>query len=174
MRIASLFPVILVAAAGLAGCGSERIEEGEVPASRRDLTRQGELAQLVVASPVELQRARPERSTVRRPRRTSRPAPKSAESPELTVINAAAIPTPAIASVPEIDATPEAVNDRELPPGKTVTIIPASSGPSMSPDSGDDDAPTVISGRGVIRGGGTCPPRRGRPGIGIAAIPRLR
>ena len=69
----------------------------------------------------------------------------------------------------------------DVEPGKTVTIIPVSSGPSVEADPGDSWVPSEPQ-RGVILGaGGTCRRRGGGGGIGIAArfpvgafSPRLR
>lgn len=57
---------------------------------------------------------------------------------------------------------------RELAPGKTVTVIPAASGPSIEADEDDSWLPSEHP-RGIIgAGGGTCRPRGGVRGVGIA------
>jgi hypothetical protein len=62
----------------------------------------------------------------------------------------------------------EAEGGRELAPGETVTIIPVSSGPTVEADGDDSWLPSERP-RGMIgRGGGTCRPRGGVRGIGIA------
>jgi hypothetical protein len=63
------------------------------------------------------------------------------------------------------------VGDRELPPGKTVTVIPTSSGPSVAAEPGDE-FPSIRTGTLGGHGGGRCPPRGRGPGIGIAGAPR--
>jgi hypothetical protein len=75
--------------------------------------------------------------------------------------------------VSEALADPAPVDDaasggRELAPGKTVTIIPASSGPTVEADQDDSWLPSERP-RGIITGGGgRCPRRGGVRGIGIA------
>jgi hypothetical protein len=70
-------------------------------------------------------------------------------------------------------ADPAPVDDaassgRELAPGKTVTVIPVSSGPSIRADEDDSWLPSERP-RGIIMGGGgRCPRRGGVRGIGIA------
>ncbi|MDQ3223879.1 MAG: hypothetical protein M3Q75_10485 [Gemmatimonadota bacterium] len=74
--------------------------------------------------------------------------------------------TPPVALAP-----PAPANDRELLPGKTVTLIPASTGSSAGPD----ETEALPEGRGrpmVVRGGGRCRGGGRGPGIGIAGAPR--
>ena len=80
-----------------------------------------------------------------------------------------ALPTPDPLARPMTTAS-EPANGRELPPGKTVTLIPASSGPSITVEE-TDEFPTLW--RGTYDGwrGGSGPQGR-RPGIGIAVFPR--
>jgi len=57
---------------------------------------------------------------------------------------------------------------RELAPGKTVTVIPVSSGPTLEADEDDSWLPSERP-RGIIVGGGDrCRRRGGVRGIGIA------
>jgi hypothetical protein len=87
-------------------------------------------------------------------------------------------------AVSEALADPAPLDDaasggRELAPGRTVTIIPVSSGPSVEADEGDSWAPSEPSRGVLVGGGGTCRRRGGAGGIGIAArfpvgIPALR
>jgi len=80
-------------------------------------------------------------------------------------------PTPVLAlTEPVAQPVSAPANDRELLPGNTITVIPASSGPSPNPDATDDFADTRD--RTMVRGGGTCRGRGRGPGIGIATAPR--
>jgi hypothetical protein len=182
MRAASYLPLAFTAAV-LAGCAAEshqvsneetasRAAEGTVR-SERDLTLQTPATPAVeVASPVELSRPAPE--PAKRRRVSPKPAPVRAPEPAPAASPAAqaAIPIPSVAPA-HVLTEPSPAKDlgagagRELAPGKTVTIIPASSGPSISPEDHDRGP---AAGRGtIIRGkGGTCRPRGGVRGIGIA------
>ena len=167
MRLILLLPLAVLA---LAGCGTEEAKQtASLPA--RNLALPEQAPEVEVASALEL--GRPEapqapRQTRRSARRSqplaprATPAAPAATSPEPTAVTAVPaiyVPTPT-ASVP--------ASDRELPPGKTVTIIPASTGPS--PSTGDAGEHTGDTGHTmIIRGGDTC---RKRPrGIGIASVP---
>ena len=182
MRAAFLLPLAFTTAL-LAGCGSAvpRPPEQETATRRgalpdRDLTlRAATPAAVVVASPVEL--ARP----VTAPRRTSRPAvarksagvPTPERPPAAAPVAAepvAAEPV-AVAAAP-VEPAPEersAGAGRELAPGRTVTLVPASSGPTVEADEDDSWLPSERP-RGVLggSGGGTCRPRGGMRGIGVA------
>lgn len=185
MRVASIFPLAFSAAV-LAGCAAEspRTSDQET-ASRgvagaalpdRDLTLQVPATPAVeIASPIELSRAAPEPRPARRARISPKPAPAPAPDPAPEAAPAAQaaalVPTGAVA---EVLAEPAPVEDeavgagRELAPGKTVTVIPASSGPSSVPE--DPAWAPAEGGRGTIMvgGGGKCRPRGGVRGIGIA------
>lgn len=164
MRLILLLSLAVLA---LAGCGTEEPKQtASLPA--RNLALPEQAPEVEVASALEL--GRPEapqtpRQTRRSARRSQPPAPQvapAATSPEPTAVTAVPaiyVPTPT-ASVP--------ASDRELPPGKTVTIIPASTGPS--PSTGDAGEHAGDTGHTmIIRGGDTC---RKRPrGIGIASVP---
>jgi hypothetical protein len=189
MRAASILPLSFTAAV-LVGCATEsprgssqetayRGAEG-AGLPERDLTLQTPATPAVeVASPVELSRADPEPRPARRPRISPKPAPAPAPGPipKASPAAQAAVPVPTVA-VAKVLAEPAPVEDaaagggRELAPGKTVTVIPASSGPSSAPPEGPSWAPTG-PGRSVIIGGGggrgdRCRPRGGVRGIGIA------
>jgi hypothetical protein len=181
MRASSLIPLAFVVLAG--GCGSGPEETGRsaaVPA--RDLTLQQAPAPAIqVASPVEAPRPRPERPTVHRPRRSPRPSPAPSPqsappdaSPVAEAVAApAAAPAPAPASRPAVDAAP--AKARALEPGETVTIIPASSGPSVGSDPAD--APPSRAGRAILIGrghGGTCQPRGAMRGVAPVPLPAPR
>ena len=189
MRAASIFPLAFTAAA-LLGCAAEsshtsnqetafRGAEG-ANSPDRDLTlRTTALPAVEVASPVELARAAPDPKPARRARISSKPAPAPAPDPvpEAAPAAQAAVPVPAVA-VAEVLAEPAAVEDvtvgvgRELAPGKTVTVIPVSSGPSAAPKE-PSWAPSARGRTMIIEGGGggrggKCRPRGGARGIGIA------
>jgi len=186
MRAASILPLAFTAAV-LAGCAAESpqtakqqtasrgVEEFALP--DRDLTLQRPAAPAVeVASPVELSRAAPDPEPTRRARVSPKPAPAPAPDPvpEAAPAAQAAVPDSTVA-VAEVLAEPAPVEDvgvgRELAPGKTVTIIPASSGPTFTAE--DPSWAPAEGRRGTIIGtgegrGGRCRPRGGVRGIGIA------
>ena len=165
MRTVFLLP--LAALVTVTGCGSGR-EQATRPARQRDLTLQTQGQGVEIASAVELQQLRTPYRVVRTARRISRQPSTPRSSPTQ--------PEPAPAPVPVAPATvvptpaPEPVSDHELPPGKTVTVIPAS-GPATEPG-WTDEAPRV---RGASMGGhvgGGCRGGRGRPATGGAPAPR--
>jgi hypothetical protein len=179
MRNVLLLSVTAVVVA-VVGCGSEGKEQATHPQSQRDLTRGAPALEVEVASPVELQQLPIRHQTVRPSRRTHRPVPAPRSNPSepksapATVASAPAFAVPAAETV--TDSAPSASdsdNDRALPPGKTVTVIPASSGPSTASEP-TDEFPTARGGIIGIGGGGRCPPRRPGRGIGIATVPRPR
>jgi hypothetical protein len=180
---AAILPLAFTAAV-LAGCASEtprtaNLETGSRGAEgtavpERDLTLQAPAAPAVeVASPVELSRATPEPKPARRARVSRKPAPAPAPDP---------VPETAPAAVAPVSDSTVAVADvgdgRELAPGKTVTIIPASSGPTFTPE--DPSWAPAGPGRSTMIGGGDrCRPRGGVRGIGItgripSGVPGLR
>jgi len=188
MRAASILPLAFTAAV-LAGCRADSPQtSNEETASRgveatalpgRDLTLQvPAMSAVEVASAVELSRPAPEPRPAQRARISPKPAPASAPdpAPEAAPAAQAAAPVPTVA-VAEALAEPAPVEDvatgagRELAPGKTVTVIPASSGPSSAPED-PTWAPPEASRATIIGGvggrGGTCRPRGGVRGIGIA------
>jgi hypothetical protein len=179
MRIVMLLPLAL-AAVTAGGCrtASEGTEQAALDVPRRDLTlQQAPAPEVEVASAVELAGAPTQRPTTQRSRRAHRAAPVS--HPKATASeNAAAALTPAPAlAQPEPVAlaasAPEAPDPHALAPGQSVTIIPASSGPS-TPGDWTDQGPAGRE-RGVSVGGGGhgggCKPRgTGRmPGRGVPA-----
>jgi hypothetical protein len=173
MRSASILPLALTAAV-LAGCapdsprGSDQetavgtAERDKLPA--RDLTlRTPATPAIEVASPVELSRALPQPRSTRRPRISPKPAP--APAPDPVPEAAPAAPAPVADSTV---AVADVGDGRELPPGRTVTVIPASSGPSFPPE--EPSWAPAGPGRSTFIGGGgdRCRPRGGVRGIGIA------
>ncbi len=155
----------------LGACGTGDLERSApAEALQRDLTLQTAAVEPVeVASAVELRRPEPPRTDAPRPRPTpkpvaaptSKPAPKAAPAPE-------PVAAPVPVSVAVADAPAPAPTGRELEPGQTVTVLPASTGPSGA---GPDDVYLPESpGRSIFKpGAGDCPhpPRRGGRPIGI-------
>jgi hypothetical protein len=173
MRTVFLLPLTAVMAV-VAACGSEGREEAAPSVVKRDLTLPARAPQVEIASAVELQQP-PTHRTVGRSRIASRRAPARSRATVESRPVAVVVPAPALVlhaadtAARPVSTASEPVNDRELPPGKTVTVIPVSSGPSTTLQP-TDEFPTIRSGSVGIRGGGRCPPRR--PGIGIATRPR--
>jgi hypothetical protein len=173
MRIVTLLPLALAAlAAGGCRTASEGTEQASLGVPQRDLTLQQTPApEVEIASPVELARAPTERPTTQRPRRAHRPAP--APHPEANAPGdapATLSPTPAPTALAA--SAPEAADPHALAPGQSVTIIPASSGPT-TPEDWTDQRPSGRE-RGVEVGGGghggRCKPRgTGMPGRGLPA-----
>lgn len=178
MRIVMLLPLALAAvAAGGCRTASEGTEQAALGVPQRDLTLQQTPAPGVeIASPVELARTPTERATTQRPRRVHRPAPvrpPEATTPE--VAPATLTPTPApvqLVATALAASAPQEADPHALAPGESVTIIPASSGPT-TPADWTDQRPEGRE-RGVEVGagghGGRCRPRgTGMPGRGLPA-----
>ena len=161
MRAVFLFPLMALMA-GVAGCGSAGSEQetGSVP--QRDLTLVRQTPALEIASPVETQQLRVQHRTVRHSQLAVRLAAVTLPAPVL------AVPEPVTQPV-STPASP--ANDRELLPGKTVTVIPASSTPSTGSD-GTDELPATRGRTKVAHGGGGCRGRGRGPSIGMAPAPR--
>lgn len=176
----SLTAMVAVAA----GCGSQGREQTGRSALQRDLTLAPQAHAMEIASTVELQQLRAQHRTVRPSRQTARSASARSSSrtePKIILASVAA-PAPALAAAAPVaqpaSTAADSPNDRELLPGKTVTVIPASSGPSTGAE-GNDEFPTARVGGGGsgmggggsgMGGGGRCPGRG--PDIGIAGVPR--
>jgi hypothetical protein len=170
MRTILLLPLTALVAV-VAGCGSEAREQAVGSVPERDLTLVTQAAQVEIASPVEMKRPQVQHQTVR-PSRLAR-APRSTRAAKVEVadvwVAAPVLATPQPVAQPA--STASTPNDRELLPGKTVTLIPTSNGPS--PGSERADELPAIRGRTMgAHGGGTCRGGRRGPGIGIAAAPR--
>lgn len=172
MRTIVLLPLTALMAVA-AGCGSNVREQGARSVPQRDLTLMPQAPGVQIASPVEMQQVRTS-PTVHHSQWATRlvPAPRSTRlEPKLQL---AAFSTPApVPAVPQPVAQPSTpANDRELLPGKTVTVIPVSSGPSTGTDK--TDGLPADRGRTMIAhgGGGTCRGRGRGPGIGMAPAPR--
>lgn len=154
-----LLSLMIVVVAGASGC-HEQAHEETATTLQRDLTLAVPPPNMEIASPVELERPQPQVTPSRAVRRqvSARKSPAiNLEPIRPTVI----IP----ASIRPIETTPEPATGRELPPGKTITLIPTSSGPSTATD------PSVDEGLRMIQRGHRCPPAR--PGIGVTRPPAL-
>jgi hypothetical protein len=165
MRTIFLRPLTALVAI-VAGCGSEAREPAARSVPDRDLTLVTQTAQAEIASPVETQQ-------LRIPHRTVPLEPKVKLAAVAAPLAALGAPVLAAAEPVAQPATTASTsdNDRELLPGKTVTVIPVSSGPSPGSDRADEFPPA--QGRTMVaRGGGTCRGRGRGPGIGIATAPR--
>jgi hypothetical protein len=197
MRNAFLFslPLTIIAATG---CGSQPKEQAARSDLERDLTLVSRAPDRAVASPLELREVRTQPGNtvhkVVRHRPARHVATRVAEPVRLAP---SARPVIADVSAPGPSAQPAAAvpaDSHELPPGKTVTVIPVSSGPSTSGgERGPEDIPLMAGtgGSGMGGGGGgsgmggggsgmggggsgmggDCP-GGGAPGVGIASRPR--
>jgi hypothetical protein len=172
MRTALLFPLALAAvAAGGCGTGSNGSEQAAFRVPQRDLTLQEvKAAPVEVASPVELANTPVRPATTHHSRRAHRPAP--APSPVAAASPAVPATIPVRLTAPTASAS-EPADPHALPPGRTVTVIPASSGPGTDgdwtdqrPSSGGGDGISVSPGR---HGGGCAPRGGGRAPRGIGA-----
>lgn len=161
MRTPMLLSLALAAAAA-GGCRTapQATEQASLGVPQRDLTLQQAAApDAEVASPVELGRTPLQRPASHNPRRANRPAP----APQVEPVqpgetgNAPATPEPAAAPAePEPMAVAAAdtgpADPHALPPGRTVTVIPATSGPAT--DEGWTDQRPSGRGRGISVGEG--------------------
>lgn len=165
MRSSFLFPLTALVVI-VAGCSSKVREQATGSLPQRDLTLVPQTSAVEIASPVEIQRVRIQHRTARR----SIPLePKVRLAAVWSPTSVSAAPQP-IAQPANTEATP--ANDRELLPGKTITVIPVSSGPSAGTDK-TDELPAARGRTMVARGGGgTCRGRGRGPGIGMAPAPR--
>lgn len=171
MRPIFLLPLSALVAV-IAGCGSEPTERAARSVPQRDLTLVTQTSEVRFASPVEVQQFRTHRRTSRPSQWAARLAPAPRPSPLAPKVRLASV----VASAPEPVAQPAAstpASDRELLPGKTVTVIPASSGPSIGTDR-TDEIPAVEGRTMVARGGGTCRGRGRGPDIARAPRPDFR
>ncbi len=176
MRTLILFSLALAALAAGCGSGSEGTEQASLGVPERDLTlQQGPAAKVEVASPAELGRAQPARPASDRPRRARRPITTPRAASVAATEPGALAPSPApsreVAPVAVAASEPEDADPHALPPGRSVTIIPASSGTASSGPATDDgwtdQRPAGPEG-GVSVGGGHgkgCRPR------GVGSMP---
>ena len=161
MRNMVLLPLAALVAIA-AGCGSKVREQAAGSVPQRDLTLVSPTPQVEVASPLETRQLRTQ--------------PRSAHHSQLAA-RLASVPTPAsvlaVAQPAVQPAAPETpLNDRELLPGKTVTVIPVSSGPSTGTDKTDELPAERGRAMRVHGGGGTCRGGGRGPDIGMAPAPR--
>ena len=179
MRIVMLLPLALAAAAA-GGCrtASEGTEQAALGVPQRDLTlQQAPAPQVEVASPVELGRTPIQQPASHRPRRAQRPTAVAQSETSGAGDAPATLPAPALVPAPtHSDPVVLAAGEAEppdphaLPPGRSVTVIPASTGSST--DEGWTDQRPSGRERGVTVGagphGGGCKPRGGggMPGRG--------
>jgi uncharacterized membrane protein YgcG len=197
MRNVFLFslPLTIVAAAG---CGSQPKEQAARSDLERDLTLVSKAPDRAVTSPLELGEVRTQPGNTVSFHRVVRHRPaRHATTRVAEPVRSAPTARPVIADVsaPSPAAQPAAAvpaDSHELPPGKTVTVIPVSSGPSSSGgERGPEDIPLMAGTGGSGMGGGGsgmggggsgmggggsgmgggCP-GRDAPGITIASRPR--
>jgi hypothetical protein len=168
---------ISVGAIGAVGCGSEGKESPAPSVVRRDLTVPAPPPKVEIASAVELGRIQPARTKQHSARAVRRARPAAPRvTPVVVASQPSPPPAPEAAPVPRF-RQPEPVSDRELPPGETVTVIPASSGPTIEEVGAGHGDGWGTGGSGMGGGGsgmggrGRCPPRGVGPGIGIAQRP---
>ena len=169
MRTIVLVPLTALVAV-IAGCGSKERNQAARAVPDRDLTLVTQTPEVKIASPVETRQLR-----MAPARRSSPLEPKvvlAAAAAPLAALGAGSAPVlvPAEPAARPVGTEATPANDRELLPGKTVTLIPASTGPSTGSDQAEEFPPegrTMVVGRG-----GTCRGRGRGPGIGIAAVPR--
>jgi hypothetical protein len=166
MRTIVLLPLSALVAV-VVGCRTEAREQRGRSLPQRDLTLVTPTAEVEIASPVETQQPRIHHRTVRQ-----------ASSREPKIILAAVAASAPVLAVPVPVAQPASTastpaNGRELLPGKTVTVIPASSGPSTDSDQ-TDELPPARGRTVVVGGGGTCRGRGRGPGIAGAPRPDFR
>jgi hypothetical protein len=166
MRTLLLLPLALAVAAGGCRTASQETEQAAFRVPERDLTlRESGAPDVQVASPVELANTPTQRATVHRPQRARRPAP----APRPATPVPALVATPAEPVPLATSTAPEAPDPHALAPGQSVTIIPASSGPSTEPDWTDQRPSGPTRGISVGSGGhgGGCHPHGG--GMGPSA-----
>ena len=149
MRSAFLFPLSLSLV--VVGCGSQVKQRAARSDLQRDLTLVSQGTETAIATPIELGRIRTATgsgSTVSSRHRIRRAAPRSTVSaPKPVAVAAEPAPVPAVQPTNDTPADPH-----ELPPGKTVTIIPVGNGtPSVG---GTDRFPAPRFGTGGSGMGG--------------------
>jgi hypothetical protein len=136
MRSAFLFPLSLSLVVA-AGCASPVKDQTAARSDlERDLTLVSSNRETAIATPIELGRIRQpagsqnivsSRHTVVRRRAAARSAVSSPKPVKVVASAPAPAPKPAVAQPEPMPADPH-----ELPPGRTVTIIPVSTGPSTA------------------------------------------
>ena len=199
MRNSFLFSLPLTVIT-VAGCGPQPDAQAARSDLERDLTLVSRPPERAVSSPVgavaseiELRMARAQqgsgasshkvvrlRKSVRRPARDL--VPVAARPVRPTTIERPGIADVVVPKAGGQPVTAVPADSRELLPGKTVTVIPVSSGPSPSGEGADDIPPAGTRWRGMGGGsgmggsgmGGGCRPGRGTgiPELGGSPRPR--
>jgi hypothetical protein len=167
MRTIVLFPLTALVAVAV-GCGSVGREQATRSVPQRDLTLVRQTPAVEIASPVETHQLRVQHRTVRPAFGSRSLEPRVSFASVTAPAPVLAVPVPVTQPV-STPASP--ANDRELLPGKTITVIPASSTPSTGSD-GTDELPATRGRTKVAHGGGGCRGRGRGPGIGMAPAPR--
>jgi uncharacterized membrane protein YgcG len=164
MRNVILFSLPLTIA--IAGCGSQPKEQPAAADLERDLTLVTKDRDRTVASPLELGEVQTEQGNTvshqsavkavrHRPARhaTIKVAERAPSAPTTHPV-LVDVRAPSLAAQPSAAAAVPA-DSHELPPGKTVTMIPVSSGPSPSESQrGPEDIPSFMTGTGGSGMGG--------------------
>jgi hypothetical protein len=163
MRVVVLLPLAVAAAAG---CGSAKIRQ-TASVSERDLTLSTTATESAVASPLELQRPVP-RETKQLVRRTHRRAAVTFQPTIVPAVLHETIARTPVAPTPAAEPVAVIADPHELLPGKTVTIIPTSSGPAPTTENPRDpsEARGAMGGTIGIGGGGHGGGCHGRGGGG--------
>ncbi|HEY9016172.1 MAG TPA: hypothetical protein VIM84_14050 [Gemmatimonadales bacterium] len=162
-----LLPLAAVVAVG-AGCSSAGREKAAPQLPKRDLTLVTQTAALDIASPVELGKIRPLPDAEQAPRAMHRTRPAHTKAVKRKAALAIApAPPPVVQPADTASRQPiaDVVSEHELPPGRTVTVIPASTGPSAAPEDIPGGLPGLGTG-GSGLGGGSGMGGRGCPGRG--------
>jgi hypothetical protein len=169
-----LSPLVLAALLAVA-CGTEGAKPTGSSVPKRDLTLSGQYAQVDVASPIELRR--PFHQTASHALRRMRQPTQQFEPTIIpAVLNTSSASAPAPLPV-KTAAEPAAIvsqpaDPHELLPGKTITLIPVSNGPTSDGSRGDRPRTSIdhlggrVGGHGVHGGG--C---RGHGGRGGGSVP---
>jgi hypothetical protein len=175
MRSAFLFPLSLSLV--VAGCGSQVKEHAARSDLERDLTLVGQATPTAIATPIELGRIRPTTSSgssvsSRHRIRHRAPARSTVSAPKPVEVVAGA---PRFRAVEATSTTP--ADPRELPPGKTVSVIPVSTGVSDADGADGFPEPRFGTGGSGMGGGeragggsgmgGDCPRPDFGPAVGI-------
>ena len=136
MRAVFLLPLAVVAAAG---CGSAKPRQ-TASVSERDLTLSTSATEAEVASPLELQRPAPPetKQVVGRTHRRAAATFQPTIVPAVLRETIAPVPVAATPAAGAVSVVAEPADPHELLPGKTVSIIPASSGPTPTTDNPRD------------------------------------
>src|SRR4051794_19671134 len=164
--------LLVLSALLAAACGTEGTKPTGSSVPKRDLTLSGQYAQVDVASPIELRR--PFHQTAVHAVRRMR---QSAETFEPTIIptvlktTTAPLPVPTTAkpAAEPVTTVSQPADPHDLLPGKTITIIPVSNGPSSDGSRGDQPRTSTEHMGGRMGGhGGGC---RGHGGRGGGSVP---